>query len=87
MELRCEQASADMSYPSNTMNESVTKKKIMLPSIAIILLVFLVVGVFYALTFAKDILENVVGEVGGPQEGVVKFELQKARDLGVVEPQ
>lgn len=69
------------------MNTAAVKKKIAFPLIAIALLIALVGGVFYALAFAKDTLENAIGGVGGVQGVLVKFELQRARDLGVVDPQ
>lgn len=66
------------------MQTTLLKKKIILPLVGIVLLISLVSGVFYAFIFIQDVLQGVVGEGGGSQGGSARFELQKARDLGVI---
>ncbi|KKU41988.1 MAG: hypothetical protein UX58_C0004G0047 [Candidatus Wolfebacteria bacterium GW2011_GWB2_46_69] len=61
-----------------------SKKKIVLPTIAIVLLFILVGGVFNALMFVRKALQGTAGGGDGLQGGVVMFDLQKAKDLGIV---
>lgn len=59
------------------------KNKIVLPSIGVILLLVIIFGVFYSFVFIQEVLRGVVKEGGDSQGGVVRFELQKAQDLGI----
>lgn len=59
-------------------------KKILAPVIAIVILALLVIGVSSAFAFIKDVFQGVAGDATGAQGGAMKFELQKARDLGVI---
>lgn len=61
-----------------------SKKKFLFPVIAGVILIILVVWVFYVLTFIKDVFQGVAGDIEGTQGGAVKFELQKAEDLGII---
>lgn len=69
---------------ANTMKISLLKNKTILPLTGVILLILILWGVFYTFVFIQDVLRGVVKEGGGSQEGVARFELQKARDLGVI---
>lgn len=66
------------------MTITISKKKIVFPVIAVVILLVLVSGVFYALTFIKDVFQGVAGGVDGVGGISEPFNLQGAKGLGIV---
>ncbi|HBI25836.1 MAG: hypothetical protein UT41_C0001G0047 [Candidatus Wolfebacteria bacterium GW2011_GWC2_39_22] len=60
------------------------KKKIIAPVIAITILIALVSVVSFSLTFIRDGLISAVGDAGTSGEGGVRFNFQKAAELGII---
>lgn len=60
------------------------KKKIIVSVVGTAILIMLVVGVFYALTFIKNGLQTAIGDPDGSGDNKVQFNFKQADELGIV---
>jgi membrane associated rhomboid family serine protease len=69
------------------MTMTISKRKYTFLAIGICILIALVVGVFYALLFGKDVFQGAVGSVGGAGGVTVQFDFQRMSGLSGISGQ
>lgn len=64
-----------------------TIRKYAFPIIGACILLVLLISVFYALMFGKEIFQGTVGDVGGGGGAVVQFDFQRMQGLSGISQQ